>query len=300
MMNRSNLFMLMCLFAMGCSSSSGGGNPSTDGGTNPTDGSTTPMGSGTWGSAPASDVIAYASGGTLDVYFFTGTATGMCAFTTAHPASFPVQTTWYEVTVPLPTAPGTFPVTKVMIAQSASKAGPCTPTTAVDPNSSSYTVNVTSVAGGVFTGSIVNGKDGFTATFTAPTCAATADPFPNAAGTCIDPSTPKGDTVDHCAASPAVACAADTDCPGGYRCDTAASSKVCVKLYCLAQGQPCTDPVQCASGLTCETSTEISYGKPCAKFHQCVGPGTTINGSPCACHADCTSESCNLSTHMCQ
>jgi hypothetical protein len=99
-------------------------------------------------------------------------------------------------------------------------------------------------------------------------------------------------------------CLANTDCPGGYRCNGGFNPPACTRLFCGTQDHPCDNDNLCADGFTCvqdgmcRSSLPLGSGCgveafgdfPCdvglscewlagSDFGYCVSP--EIEGSPC-------------------
>jgi len=121
-----------------------------------------------------------------------------------------------------------------------------------------------------------------------------------------------------CVESPPAACAADTDCSNGYRCNKSLNPPACFRLYCadigedcssadqlcktdlicnhahipwtcstaiVGEGQSCTAikdaGVQCSAGLICDV------GGACPTAGTCQTRGTIATGDACECYSDC-------------
>lgn len=122
-----------------------------------------------------------------------------------------------------------------------------------------------------------------------------------------------------CIESPPTACAADTDCSNGYRCNKSMSPPTCFRLYCAGVGEDCTSAdqlcetdlicnhahfpwtcsttiagegqscssikdagVQCSAGLICDMG-----GSSCPTAGTCQPRGTVAAGDACQCYSDC-------------
>jgi hypothetical protein len=94
-------------------------------------------------------------------------------------------------------------------------------------------------------------------------------------------------------------CASDLDCVMGYHCNDALTPPRCQKLYCGANGTPCSETANCIAGFVCfdgvcymgcQIPAEWKYDEGCDACQQdkCCGKIVACaNDAPCKAAFEC-------------